>query len=215
MTATTAARLYAEGIRALAAGRRPSLLVRTEDGSTTPLGLDDWYATECPGDRGLLDRCGGPTLDAGCGPGRLAAALAARGRPVLAVDIVPAAVASARRRGAVALRRSLYARLPGEGRWPVVLLADGNVGIGGDPGRVLRRTAEVIGAGGRVLVEWAAPGRSRRGRIRLESGDRHSEWFPWAEVGADAAARVAALAGLHTADTWEESGRWFAVLTHG
>ena len=52
-------------------------------------------------------------------------------------------------RGAVgrpALRRDVFEPLPGTGRWQTVLLADGNVGLGGDPLRVLRRAAELLRA---------------------------------------------------------------------
>ena len=211
---TTAARLYAEGLRALAHGRPHGLTVRDHDGRTAPLDLDDWHQQERPGDAGLLARCAGPTLDAGCGPGRLAAALAARGLPVLGIDIIPAAVASVRRRGATALRRSMFSRLPGEGRWAAVLLADGNVGIGGDPSRTLRRAATLTSADGRILVELAAPGSTRRFQLRLEQGDRHSQWLDWAQLGADDAPTAAASARLVVRERWEEHSRWFATLVH-
>ena len=42
------------------------------------------------------------------------------------------------RRGGAALRRDVFAPLPGEGRWYTALLADGNVGIGGDPVALLQ-----------------------------------------------------------------------------
>ncbi|MFG1927279.1 methyltransferase domain-containing protein [Cryptosporangium sp. NPDC048952] len=212
---TSAARLYGEGIAALEAGRPHRLLIRDERGGIAPLALDDWHRTARPGDHSLLARCVGSTLDAGCGPGRLAAALALAGRPVLAVDIVPAAVSAARRRGAAALRRSVFGRVPGEGRWTSVLLADGNVGIGGDPVRLLRRVAGLIGAAGRIVVELAPPGAGRHYRFRLEHGRRYSEWVPWADLGADEARRAGAAAGLVVDEEWEAEGRWFATLTRG
>ncbi|EXG81559.1 methyltransferase domain-containing protein [Cryptosporangium arvum] len=209
---TSAARLYGEGITALEAGRPHRLLIRHERGGLAPLALDDWHRPARPGDRSLLARCAGSTLDAGCGPGRLAAALALAGRPVLAVDIVPAAVAAARRRGAAALRRSVFGRVPGAGRWTSVLLADGNIGIGGDPVRLLRRVAALMGAAGRVVVELAPPGAGRRYRFRLEHDRRYSEWVPWADLGADEVHRVGAAAGLVVDEEWVTAGRWFATL---
>ena len=121
-----------------------------------------------------LELCEGPTIDLGCGPGRLVAELIRRGVPALGVDQSATAVGLARRSGAPALRRDVFGPLPGAGRWQTVLLADGNVGLGGDPLRVLRRAAELLGRGGRVhrriRCRWqrvcapAGSGSSRRGR---------------------------------------------------
>jgi len=102
------------------------------DGRRTPLRIDDWLHA-IPGDSSILDRCQGHTLDVGSGPGRLTVALAERGVPVLGIDITPAAVQLARSSGALALHRDVFSTVPGTGRWARVLLADGNVGIGGDP----------------------------------------------------------------------------------
>lgn len=67
-------------------------------------GKDDW----------LLDRCTGPTVDLGCGPGRLVAELAGRGVPALGVDYSPLAVQQCHVRGAAVLHRDLFAPLPGQ-----------------------------------------------------------------------------------------------------
>ncbi|MEO6882272.1 MAG: SAM-dependent methyltransferase, partial [Mycobacteriaceae bacterium] len=79
-------------------------------------------------DAAMLALCAGPTLDLGCGPGRLTAALAARGVAALGVDTSALAVRLTIARGGLALRRDLFGALPGHGRWAHVLLADGNVG---------------------------------------------------------------------------------------
>ena len=100
-------------------------------------------------DEAVVGMCDGPTIDLGCGPGRLVAHLIRRGVPALGVDLSPAAIGLARRSGAPALRRDVFGPLPGTGRWHTVLLADGNVGLGGDPWRVLRRAAELLRQGGR------------------------------------------------------------------
>ena len=107
----------------------------------------------------------GHTLDLGCGPGRLTAALARRGHVVLGIDVVREAVDQTLARGASALRRDVFDRLPGEGRWQTALLADGNVGIGGDPVALLRRARELIAAAGRVVVELAPARRTARERV--------------------------------------------------
>jgi SAM-dependent methyltransferase len=184
------------------------------DGQRQRLPVEAWRAAWIPGDDALLDRCSGPTLDLGCGPGRLAAALTARGVPALGIDLVTEAVSLARDAGAVALRRSVFDRLPAEGRWTTALLADGNVGIGGDPVALLARVRALLAADGQALVELEAPGSGTRSlAVRLASDGRHGPPFAWARVAADDLPSVAASVGLAVPDIWEEADRWFASLT--
>lgn len=208
----SAARLYAEGLRAATAGLAHNLVVCDDNGLCAPLALHAWCAPHVPGDDGLLARCAGVTLDVGCGPGRLAAALAIDGRAVLGVDIAATAVALTRRRGVPALRASIFDALPAEGHWDTVVLADGNIGIGGDPAALLARCARLLARGGRIVVELDAPGTTRNTRLRLATHTRYSEWFAWAHVGADAVRPLAWRAGLATGEVWTEERRWFAVL---
>jgi SAM-dependent methyltransferase len=164
------------------------------------------------GDGLLLDLCDGPTLDVGCGPGRMTQLLAERGTIVLGIDVVPEAVWQTRDRGVGALIRDVFDRVPAEGRWHTVLLADGNLGIGGDPVRLLQRLARLLAPGGRVVADVAPPGTGlRSGTVRLAAGGLTSEPFPWAVVGADAVAGVAARAGFR-AETRSLAGRWVATL---
>ena len=123
-----------------------------------PLPVHEWLRPVSHADRVVLGHCRGATLDVGCGPGRMSAHLAERGHVVLGVDIVREAVDQARRRGVSALRRNVFDPLPGEGRWNTVLLADGNIGIGGAPVRLLRRAADLIERTGRIVCDLAAPG---------------------------------------------------------
>lgn len=189
--------------------------VEYDDGSRHPLPPGRWRAV-LPGDDALLARAVGPALDLGCGPGRLAAALAQAGVPALGVDVSRHAVALARAAGAPALRRDVFAALPGEGRWACVLLADGNVGIGGDPERLLRRVRLLLARGGQALVETHPPTRaSRRFQARLCAGGAVSGWFPWAHVAAYDLPPLASAAGLRVTTSWTEARRWFAVLSTG
>ena len=105
-------------------------------------------------DAAVVALCDGPTIDLGCGPGRLVAHLVQRGIPALGVDQSATAVRLARRSGAPALLRDVFEPLPGTGRWQTVLLADGNVGLAGDPRRILRRASELLRAGGRCVAEF-------------------------------------------------------------
>jgi len=175
--------------------------------------VHEWLRPANPTDRLLLGRCRGATLDVGCGPGRMSAHLAERGHPVLAVDIVREAVEQARRRGVAALRRSIFEPMPGEGSWDCVLLADGNIGIGGAPLALLRRSAELLDRNGRVVCDLAGPGTGLRVHAaRLVTGRQSSPPFPWAQVGPDAIEQLAANAGLDVLSVEERHGRWFAVL---
>jgi len=209
-----AVELYGRGLAATASGRaRHGVNVEYDDGSRVALPLRRWSRPLVAGDRSLLARVAGPTLDIGCGPGRLVAAVTAAGVPALGIDICPEAVQIARRSGAYALRRDVFGRVPAEGRWGTALLADGNIGIGGDPVALLRRTRALLAPGGRALVELDPPGtRSRRVWVRLRSADDLSRWFRWAHLGVDDLPLVADAAGLAPAAVWKGRGRWFASL---
>jgi SAM-dependent methyltransferase len=168
---------------------------------------------ESPGDKSILDRCQGPTLDIGSGPGRLTVALAERGIPALGIDITPYAVEVARSCGALVMLRDVFGRVPGTGRWATVLLADGNIGIGGDPSALLRRVGELLAPQGLALVEVGPPGTPlRREQVRLRHAGPAGARFPWAYVGADHICDVAGAAGLGDVRIWTVDGRWFAAI---
>ena len=178
------------------------------------LSLDDWTHAADQDDLALLDLCAGPTIDVGCGPGRLTEALGALGHVVLGIDVTPEAVGRAVRRGGTALHRDVFAPLPGEGRWRTALLADGNIGIGGDPARLLRRLARLLDpTSGRVVAELAPPGTApSTGRATLRDGGRVAFAFPWSVVGVDDIAGLAAGAGFPRHTVHRVGRRWFAVL---
>jgi SAM-dependent methyltransferase len=208
MTSTLAPRGFEDALRGL-----PCSLAH-DDGSRTLLPVDRWQAPPGAADEALLlRRCTGPTVDVGCGPGRLVAALSVRGVVALGIDISPLAVALTRGRGAMALHRDVHDRLPGEGRWCHALLADGNIGIGGDPARLLRRVGELVRRGGTVLAELEPPGSGiRYGSARLVHHDTAGPSFPWCRVSADAATTVANAADLRLLGVAHHSGRWAALL---
>ncbi|MEV4514462.1 methyltransferase domain-containing protein [Dactylosporangium sp. NPDC049525] len=213
MTAPVA--VYGAALRRAARGESATMGLIGPDGAMVrPLDAGHWSGRPVPGDGQLVSRCADGTLDLGCGPGRLTEAVAATGRRVLGVDISPQAVRYAQRRGAPVLRGNLFGPLPGEGGWECALLADGNIGIGGDPARLLGRCRTLIAAAGSVLVEVDPPGhRSWSGHVALTGADRTSATFAWAFVSVDDIAIIARDAALRLADTWTEAGRWFAHLT--
>lgn len=177
--------------------------IRHDDGTVDVLPVQTWLGgrqasrAEAHFDATVLAMCDGPTIDLGCGPGRLVASLAQRGIPALGVDLSATAIGLARSSGAPALRRDLFDPLPGTGRWHNVLLADGNVGLGGDPWRVLRRSAELLRHGGHCLAEFDPKAAGVKvDWIRLETRTTVGPWFRWAWVGVDVAAELAADVGL-------------------
>lgn len=193
--------------------RAQSVVLRSEDGSEQPLNLDLWLNNPTPADRGLLGRAVGPVLDVGCGPGRHVCELAKRGVLAMGVDASEGAVGIALGRGIPVLHRSVFDPLPGQGRWGTVLIADGSVGIGGDPVALLARSRELLRAGGCILVEVGPPGSATDSfTARLESAQSCSGWFPWARLSIDSVPEVARATRLEVAEIWTGEGRWFAKL---
>jgi SAM-dependent methyltransferase len=177
------------------------------------LDLTRWSRALTAAEYALVERVDGPVLDIGCGPGRFVEALLARGVLALGIDGAPAAIERARSRGLHVMTRSIYDRIPREGDWATALLIDGNIGIGGDPERLLARTRAVLRPGGRVLVEVEPEGAARRdGLVRLEIATDMIGWFPWSWVGVDDIAPVGRAAGLVVDGVETCDGRWFIWL---
>ncbi|MEU9094167.1 methyltransferase domain-containing protein [Streptomyces sp. NPDC048428] len=202
---------------ALRQGHGPLFLRRT-DGWLLPLDVERWCAGADTADLSALHRCEGPVLDIGCGPGRLVAALAARGHRALGIDVSEAAVDRTLLLGGSALHRSVFEPLPDEGRWGTVLLIDGNIGIGGDPPSLLRRSANLLAPGGLLIVETAPQDIDERVRVQLDdgrasaSGPAPAAAFPWSRLGTAALLRYARPEGLHSVDQWDTDGRAFVSL---
>lgn len=207
--AWAAADSYAAALRA---GRGP-LFLRRDDGWLLPLEVERWCGRPDAADLDVLDRCEGTVLDIGCGPGRLVAELATRGRTALGVDVSEAAVARALRLGGQALRRSVFERLPGEGRWDTVLLMDGNVGIGGDPRALLDRVGGLLRPGGLLIAEAAPMDVDERARVEVvdtPGTGAAGTPFPWARLGTPALLRYAR--GWERAGQWTSGDRRFVAL---
>jgi len=192
--------------------RKPVVCLRGADGSVCTSGAE-WTGSLTALEETLLHRVPAPVLDVGCGPGRHTAALAAAGIPALGIDIASRAVSAARGRGVTVLRRSVFARLPGAGRWGGVLLLDGNLGIGGRPVPLLCRIAQLLRPDGRLLVEVAPPGTGPGCRtVCLEVDGQRGPWFRWTRVGIDRLGGLALPAGLVVLDRWSDGDRWYGTL---
>lgn len=184
-----------------------------DSGDVVALPVRRWHGPVLAEEATVLAKVESPVLDVGCGPGRHAAALRALGHDALGIDSSAAAVRAARRRGAHTLNVSVFGAVPGSGRWATALLLDGNIGIGGDPVRLLTRLHELLTTGGRVLVEVDRPGvKSRQFHARVQHAGGSGPGFPWAFVGAGVIASVAAWSGFTTEDVWSDRDRWFAQL---
>ncbi|MER5374827.1 class I SAM-dependent methyltransferase [Streptomyces sp. NPDC002553] len=198
--------------RALHSGRGP-LFLRRADGWLLPLEVERWCARADAVDMEILGRCEGSVLDVGCGPGRLVAELAERGRRALGIDVSEAAVTRTTAIGGSALRRSVFEPLPAEGRWGSALLVDGNIGIGGDPRALLRRLAQVLVPGGLLIAETVPVDVDERLHVRItDTHNASGTPFPWARLGTPALLRYGARAGWHTVDHWTTGGRSFVAL---
>ncbi|GAA3575173.1 class I SAM-dependent methyltransferase [Microlunatus spumicola] len=170
-----------------------------------------------PVDLRVLARARGPVLDVGCGPGRMVAAALRTGLPALGVDVSRTAVRLAHAAGLPVLRRSVFEPLPAGPGFGTVLLLDGNIGIGGSPGRLLDRCRALSAPGGTVLVEVDADpdvDHAFTGVLRSDDGGS-SEPFPWAHVGRTALTRHATRAGLALVRPWTDEGRCFVELVRG
>ncbi|MCV7378275.1 SAM-dependent methyltransferase [Mycobacterium alsense] len=198
--------------------------VRHEDGEVRPLPAHRWLGERCPDgasrdahddafDDAVTQMCTGPTIELGCGPGRLVARLIRRGIPALGIDRSATAIRLAGRGGAPALLGDVFEPLPGTGRWQTVLLVDGNVGLGGDPRRILGRAAELLVSGGCCIAEFETEVIGVHARwVRLEIGGDVGPWFRWASVGVDSAAALAAQVGLTLTGVRLIAGRVVASL---
>jgi hypothetical protein len=107
----------------------------------------------------------------------------------------------------------VFSPLPGEGTWRHILLADGNIGIGGDPARLLARCRDLLAPGGDILVELDPPGTgSWQGPVALCHDGRTGPLFPWAAVAADDLDALAHHTALSVLEQWTEARRCFARL---
>ncbi|MDI6104879.1 class I SAM-dependent methyltransferase [Actinoplanes sp. NEAU-A12] len=210
----SAVAVFDAAINRAAAGIPAAFTARHASGGVLRFDPVAWCQDAIAGDPALLERCTGPTLDVGCGPGRLTGALTADGRPALGIDISAAAVRLARSRGAAALQRDVFDPVPGIGRWRHLLLADGNIGIGGDPHRLLRRCRRLLAPDGLLHAELAAPGTPAwSGTATVQTPGGAGNPLRWASVPLGNVAALAAASAMSVLDTWTEADRWFATLT--
>ena len=189
-------------------------LLRLADGRLLPLPVARWAGPVDVADESLLVRALGPVLDVGCGPGRLTAALHRRGVEVLGLELVDEIPVLAREAGAPLHLGDIYGPVPHPRTWQTILLADGNIGIGGDVTRMLARCSELIADAGEIVVEIhpdAEHDRTFTGRL-VDTQGHESEEFPWAEIGLAAILRRASALHLDLRQAWRLDDRNFCRL---
>lgn len=190
--------------------------IRSADGGVRRLPVEQWIGrldSDHAFDAAVVRLCDGPTIDLGCGPGRFVSALLRRGVPALGVDNSTLAVRMTLSRGGTALHRDIFGHLPGAGRWHRVLLVDGNIGIGADTGRLLRRVRSLLDPDGSAIIEFERPGVGHRvATIRLETEHDAGPWFSWARVGIEHAGDLARDAGLTVVRTVHSGRRHLAIV---
>lgn len=185
-------------------------------GAATEMEVGRWRDEVGPAELSVLTRTQGSVLDLGCGPGRMAGWLADRGVDVTGVDVSALAVEMTRARGARAVVADVL-EPSFVGQWQSAVLMDGNIGIGGDPVRLLTRTRDLLVDGGRVLVELGSPAEpSRTDLVTLRSSKGHSSVFPWSVLSVRDVEKVAARVKLALVEQWVVEGasgpRHFASL---
>ncbi len=187
---------------------------RHDGGPRIELPMHRWTEAADGVDEQFLAHCTGSTLDIGCGPGRMAARLAERGHRALGLDVVEEAVRLTRARGVAAVRADVFQPVPDEGRWSTAILADGNIGIGGDPRSLLARVRALLEPEGRVVVEVEPPGAGHlRSSLVLSAAGIQTAPLGWARVGADAIGAIAHETGFALeAPPHAHGDRWCAVL---
>lgn len=174
-----------------------------------------WCSEASVLERNLLQGLRGPVLDIGCGPGRLLAAARSLGLIALGIDISAEAVSQACSRGTSALLQSVFSPVPQSGNWRSAVLLDGNIGIGGNVARLLRRCRQLIAPQGTLLVETDPDeGMDIAYQAVLEDDDGNlSEPFAWARAGRAALVSRAETAGWTLAATEQVQGRVFCRLS--
>ncbi len=137
--------------------------IRHQDGELRSLPAHRWLGALSPDgssgdasdevfDEGVAQMCSGPTIELGCGPGRLVARLIRRGIPALGIDRSATAIRLAGRGGAPALLGDVFEPSPQAGGAPSRGRASGI--------RSCWSTATSASAGTRA-GSWAAPSNCR------------------------------------------------------
>jgi SAM-dependent methyltransferase len=194
--------------------------------------FEKWPSVE----RRAMQLVRGRVLDVGCGAGRVALHLQARGHEVVAVDVSPLAVKTCRLRGVRDARVCSVTRISRRlGEFDTIVMLGNNFGLFGNPRRarwLLRRFHGLTSPAARIVAESRNPYKGataehrqyhqlnrRRGklpgqlRIRVRYGYARTPWFDYLIVSASEMREIVAGTGWRVAKLIEESNPiYIAVL---
>jgi SAM-dependent methyltransferase len=226
---------------ALASASAMVEIVERDDGLIRAATAERYFAEPAgwlPFERQALDFASGRMLDVGCGAGRYALALQARGLPVTALDVSPGAVDVSRQRGVGSTVLGTVSDHAAAGeRYDTFLLMGENLGLLESADRApafLAELAAMASPGARIIAHGADPHPAddpahvryqqrnlELGRmpgqmtIRVRHRDLASHWFDYLLCSPDE------LAALLTPTSWEltevsdvDPVNYLAILTH-
>jgi SAM-dependent methyltransferase len=194
--------------------------------------FERWPSVE----RRALQLVRGRVLDVGCGAGRVALHLQARGHEVVAVDVSPLAVKTCRLRGVRNARVCSVTRIGRRlGEFDTIVMLGNNFGLFGNPRRarwLLRRFHALTSPTARIVAESRNPYKGataehrqyhqlnrRRGRLpgqlrlRVRYGHARTPWFDYLIVSASEMREIVAGTGWRVANLIEASNPiYIAVL---
>jgi RimJ/RimL family protein N-acetyltransferase len=143
----------------------------------------DWWEREL-----LPVAACGPALDLGAGAGRISLWLQQQGAPVTAVDSSPGAVAVCRTRGVMDARIGDLNSPPTDKRWRFIVLACGNLGLGGSRDgnrRLLTRLAEIAAPDAVLYGDTVDPGAEPDIQLRIRYKRETTDWWPQRNIPID------------------------------
>lgn len=185
-------------------------------------------------DRRAFRRLRGRVLDVGCGAGRVALELQARGHDVTGIDVSPGAVAVCSERGVHDVQlRSVLQIDRSMGRFDRIAMFGNNLGLVANPAqgiRLLRRFTRILAPGGVVIAVTLDPfgtsdpvhlayqkrnrDRGRSGgqiRIRVRYRTFATPWFDYLFLSVDEVEAMARTAGWTLVDVLRDEGPIYAV----